>query len=192
MDLMYMLSMRRSSGKDLELLEAFDLFQAFHGGSNIELKESIEKSCKMSVKIKVISESRYGLPEYAHIGDSGMDVRANTDNPITLKSLERYMFPTGIFVEIPEGYEIQVRPRSGLAAKHGISVCNTPGTVDSNYRGEIKIILVNLSPDPYTIEPGERIAQLVLAKVEKAELDVTVNISDTSRGGTGFGDSGRF
>ena len=146
----------------------------------------------MSVKIKVISESKYGLPEYAHIGDSGMDVRTNTDNPITLKSLERYMFPTGIFVEIPEGYEIQVRPRSGLAAKHGISVCNTPGTVDSNYRGEIKIILVNLSPDPYTIEPGERIAQLVLAKVEKAELDVTVNISDTSRGGTGFGDSGRF
>jgi dUTP pyrophosphatase len=184
--------MKKNSGKDLELLEVSDLFQVSRGGSNIELRESIEKYCKMEVKVKVISESKFGVPEYAHLGDSGMDVRANIENRITLRSLERYMFPTGIYVEIPEGYEIQVRPRSGLAAKHGITVLNTPGTIDSNYRGEVKIILVNLSSEPYTIEPGERIAQLVLMKVEKAKLEVTGNISDTSRGGTGFGDSGRF
>lgn len=146
----------------------------------------------MEVKVKVINESKFGLPEYAHLGDSGMDIRANTNSPVMLKSLERYLFPTGLYMEIPEGYEIQVRPRSGLAAKFGISVLNTPGTIDSNYRGEIKVILVNLSTEPYTVNPGERIAQLVLAKVEKAALDVTMSISDTSRGGTGFGNSGRF
>jgi dUTP pyrophosphatase len=192
MDLMFILLMKKSSGKGLELLEVFDLFPGYHGGSNIELEESIEKYCKMEVKVKVINESKFGLPEYAHLGDSGMDVRANTNSPVTLKSLERYLFPTGLFMEIPEGYEIQVRPRSGLAAKFGISVLNTPGTIDSNYRGEIKVILINLSTEPYTVNPGERIAQLVLSKVEKAALDVTMSISDTSRGGTGFGNSGRF
>lgn len=146
----------------------------------------------MSVKVKVISEAKYGLPEYAHPGDSGMDVRANIDNPITLRSLERFLFPTGLFFQIPEGYEIQVRPRSGLAAKHGISVLNTPGTIDSCYTGEVKIILVNLSTEPYTIAPGERIAQLVLAKTETASLDMTLELSNTSRGGSGFGDSGKF
>ena len=146
----------------------------------------------MEVKVKVINESKFGLPEYAHLGDSGMDVRANTNSPVTLRSLDRYLFPTGLYVEIPEGYEIQVRPRSGLAAKFGISVLNAPGTVDSNFRGEIKVILINLSSEPYTVNPGESIAQLVLAKVERAVLDVTMSITDTSRGGTGFGDSGRF
>ncbi len=146
----------------------------------------------MSVKVKVINESKFGLPEYAHLGDSGMDVRANTNNPITLRSLDRYLFPTGLYIEIPEGYEIQVRSRSGLAAKFGVVVANSPGTVDENFRGEIKVILVNLSTEPYTVNPGERIAQLVLAKVERASLDVVTSVSDSNRGGTGFGDSGRY
>lgn len=146
----------------------------------------------MSVKVKVINESKFGLPEYAHLGDSGMDVRANTNNPVTLRSLDRYLFPTGLYVEIPEGYEIQVRSRSGLAAKFGVVVANSPGTLDENFRGEIKVILINLSTEPYTVNPGERIAQLVLAKVERASLDVVTSISDSSRGGTGFGDSGRY
>lgn len=144
------------------------------------------------IKIKVVNKSSNNLPEYAHPGDSGMDVRADISNPITLDPLERYLVPTGLFFEIPEGYEIQVRPRSGLAAKHGVTVLNTPGTVDSCYRGEVKVILVNLSNEPYRIEPGERIAQLVLAKTEKAELDGVLFIDDTDRGGTGFGNSGRF
>lgn len=144
------------------------------------------------IKIKVVNKSSNNLPEYTHPGDSGMDVRADISNPITLDPLERYLVPTGLFFEIPEGYEIQVRPRSGLAAKHGVTVLNTPGTVDSCYRGEVKVILVNLSNEPYRIEPGERIAQLVLAKTEKAELDGVLFIDDTDRGGTGFGNSGRF
>ena len=169
-----------------------DSFPEYLGGLSTRQKRNIEKFYKMAVKIKVISQSNFGLPEYAHPGDSGMDVRANTSTPVTLGSLERYLFPTGLFLEIPEGYEVQVRPRSGLAAKHGITVLNTPGTIDSNYRGEVKVILVNLSQDPYTIEPGERIAQLVVAKPEKAILESTEVIVNTSRGGTGFGDSGRF
>ena len=144
------------------------------------------------IKIKVVNKSSNNLPEYTHPGDSGMDVRADISNPITLDPLERYLVPTGLFFEIPEGYEIQVRPRSGLAAKHGVTVLNTPGTVDSCYRGEVKVILVNLSNEPYRIEPGERIAQLFLAKTEKAELDGVLFIDDTDRGGTGFGNSGRF
>lgn len=144
------------------------------------------------IKVKVLNKSSNNLPEYAHPGDSGMDVRADILNPITLGPLERYLVPTGLFFEIPEGYEIQVRPRSGLAAKHGVTVLNTPGTVDSCYRGEVKVILVNLSNETYKIEPGERIAQLVLAKTEKAELDSVLFIDDTDRGGTGFGNSGRF
>lgn len=144
------------------------------------------------IKVKVLNKSSNNLPEYAHPGDSGMDVRADIPNPITLGPLERYLVPTGLFFEIPEGYEIQVRPRSGLAAKHGVTVLNTPGTVDSCYRGEVKVILVNLSNETYKIEPGERIAQLVLAKTEKAELDSVLFIDDTDRGGTGFGNSGRF
>lgn len=144
------------------------------------------------IKVKVVNKSSNELPGYAHIGDSGMDVRADILNPITLDPLERYLVPTGLFFEIPEGYEIQVRPRSGLAAKHGVTVLNTPGTVDSGYRGEVKVILVNLSNEPYKIEPGERIAQLVLAKTEKAELEEVLFVENTERGGTGFGNSGRF
>lgn len=142
--------------------------------------------------IKVVNKSHYDLPEYKHLGDSGMDVKANILEPITLGPLERKLIPTGLYFGLPKNYEIQVRPRSGLAIKYGITVLNTPGTVDEAYTGEVKVILVNLSNEPYTIEPGERIAQLVLAKVEKAKLDEVLFLDETERGGTGFGDSGKF
>ena len=156
-----------------------------------ELEEQLE-SDNDRVRVKVVNKSKFDLPEYKHVGDSGMDVKANIDEPITLRSLERYLVPTGLYFQLPEGYEIQVRPRSGLAAKYGISVCNTPGTVDSNYTGQVMVIIVNLSNDPYTITPGERIAQLVLCKVEKAELERVSFLEETSRGGSGFGSSGKF
>lgn len=134
------------------------------------------------------------LPEYAHHGDSGMDVKTTIKEPVCLGPLERKVFPTGLHVVIPEGYEIQVRPRSGLAAKRGLTVLNTPGTIDSNYRGEIGVILVNLSNEAQVIEPGERIAQLVVAKVEEAKLIKvdTVQKNTTERGGNGYGSSGKF
>lgn len=143
------------------------------------------------VQVKVVNKSRYPLPEYKHLGDSGLDIRADISEPITLRSLERFAVPTGIYVQLPENYEIQVRPRSGLAAKYGISVLNSPGTVDEAYIGEIKVILVNLSNDPFTIEPGERIAQLVLAKVEKLDWDEVLFLTETDRGDSGFGSTGR-
>lgn len=144
------------------------------------------------VIVKVVNKSNNDLPEYKHIGDSGLDIRANIDEPITLRSLERFAVPTGICVQLPENYEIQVRPRSGLAAKHGISVLNTPGTIDECYTGEIKVILVNLSNEPFTIEPGERIAQLVLAKVEKLDWDEVLFLAETDRGDSGFGSTGKY
>lgn len=144
------------------------------------------------VIVKVVNKSNNDLPEYKHIGDSGLDIRANIDEPITLRSLERFAVPTGIYVQLPENYEIQVRPRSGLAAKHGISVLNTPGTIDECYTGEIKVILVNLSNEPFTIEPGERIAQLVLAKVEKLDWDEVLFLAETDRGDSGFGSTGKY
>src|SRR5688500_3903299 len=116
--------------------------------------------------VKVINKSKHALPEYATALSAGLDLRANLDSPVVLKSLERAMIPTGLFIELPEGYEAQVRPRSGLAAKHGITVLNSPGTIDADYRGEIKVIAVNLSSADFTIENGERIAQLVVAKHE--------------------------
>lgn len=142
------------------------------------------------IEVKVVNNSNYDLPEYKHVGDSGLDIRANIEEPITLKSLERQAIPTGISVQLPEGYEIQVRPRSGLAINHGITVLNTPGTVDCGYTGEIKVILVNLSYAPFTIEPGERIAQLVLAKVEKLSWDSVSSLDETDRGEGGFGSTG--
>lgn len=142
------------------------------------------------MKVKVINKSGRELPFYASCSAAGMDVRADIDTPVTLGSLERAIIPTGIFMEIPVGYEIQVRPRSGLAAKHGITVLNSPGTIDADYRGELKVILVNLSNVPFTIEPFERIAQIVLAKHEVIEWEAVDELSDSARGVGGFGSTG--
>ena len=143
----------------------------------------------------VISVVRVGsvempLPKYQTPGAAGMDVHAATSEPVTLEPLERKMFPTGISVAIPPGFEIQVRPRSGLAAKRGITVINTPGTIDSDYRGEIGIVLVNLSPERAVVEPGDRIAQLVVAKVERARFDLVESLDATGRGAGGYGSTG--
>lgn len=140
--------------------------------------------------VKVINKSGMPLPQYATALSAGVDVRADIDESIVLKPLERAMVPTGLFVQIPQGYEIQVRPRSGLAAKKGISVLNAPGTVDADYRGEICVILVNLSSEDFTIERGERIAQLVLAKHEVIECEESETLDETQRGAGGFGSTG--
>lgn len=142
------------------------------------------------VIVKVVNKSKNPLPEYETSGSAGVDVRANIDEPITLGSLERKLIPTGLHVQIPEGYEIQVRPRSGLALKKGISMVNTPGTIDSDYRGDIGLIIINLSKDEYTIQPGERLGQLVLNKVEQIQWKVVENLSETERGDGGFGHTG--
>ena len=145
------------------------------------------------MKVSVVNKSPYSIPNYGKVGNSGMDVKAWIPEPITLRPLERVLIPTGLYFEIPEGYEIQVRPRSGLALKRGLTVLNTPGTVDANYRGEVGVILVNLSNEEQTVEPGERVAQLVFAKVDLMELEeIEVITKDTERGDQGYGDSGRF
>ena len=141
--------------------------------------------------VKVINKSAYPLPKYESLLAAGMDVTADITDPVVLKPLSRALVPTGLFVEIPAGYEIQVRPRSGLAAKFGITVLNAPGTIDADYRGEIKVILVNLSDAEFTVRPGERIAQLVLARHERIEWLDTDSLSDTDRGTGGFGSTGR-
>ena len=143
------------------------------------------------VEVKVVREKGVELPKYETKGSAGMDVRANIKEPITLKSLERILIPTGLRVAIPEGYEIQVRPRSGLAIKHGITMLNTPGTVDSDYRGELKVIVVNLSNEAYTIEPNERIGQFVLNKIEQIEFVEVEELDSTERGEGGFGHTGK-
>ena len=140
--------------------------------------------------IKIINKSNHTLPNYETIASAGMDLRANITESITLKPLERTIVKTGLFIELPIGYEAQVRPRSGLAAKKGISVLNAPGTVDADYRGEIGVILVNLSNEDFTIENGERVAQLVIAKHERAEWIEVDSLSETSRGAGGFGSTG--
>ncbi len=140
--------------------------------------------------IKIINKSQHELPNYETIASAGMDLRANLEAPITLKSLERTIVKTGLFIELPIGFEAQVRPRSGLAAKKGITVLNAPGTVDADYRGEIGVILVNLSTEDFTIENGERIAQLIIAKHERAEWMAVETLSETSRGEGGFGSTG--
>lgn len=145
----------------------------------------------MHVSIPIINKSVNDLPEYATLGSSGMDIRASMEAPLNLKPMERVLVPTGLFVEIPEGYEIQVRPRSGLAIKQGITCLNTPGTIDADYRGEIKVILINLSGEEQTIQPGDRIAQLVLQKVEKINWKPVDGISETDRGAGGFGHTGK-
>ncbi|WP_303316519.1 dUTP diphosphatase [Flavivirga abyssicola] len=142
------------------------------------------------MQIKIINKSNHALPNYETIASAGMDLRANILESITLKPLERTIVKTGLFIELPIGFEAQVRPRSGLAAKKGITVLNAPGTVDADYRGEIGVILVNLSNEDFTIENGERVAQLVIAKHERAEWIDVEELSETSRGEGGFGSTG--
>ena len=142
------------------------------------------------MKVKVINRSAYGLPQYETRQAAGLDVRANITESITLGPLERALVPTGLYVELPEGYEMQVRPRSGLAAKHGLSLVNSPGTVDPDYRGEIKVILVNLSNTPYELKPGERVAQLVVARFTRVEWESVEVLGETERGAGGFGSTG--
>ena len=142
------------------------------------------------MQIKIINKSNHELPNYETIASAGMDLRANISEPITLKSLERTIVKTGLFIELPIGFEAQVRPRSGLAAKKGITVLNSPGTVDADYRGEIGVILVNLSNETFVIQNGERIAQLVIAKHERAEWVAVNELSETTRGAGGFGSTG--
>ena len=139
------------------------------------------------MKVQIVNKSAYPTPAYATEKSAGMDLKANIDTPIVLGPLERAMVPTGLYIALPDGTEAQVRPRSGLAAKHGISVLNAPGTVDADYRGEVKVILVNLSNDPFTVNPGERIAQLVVARYEKVEWDEVDVLDETERGEGGFG-----
>ncbi|MBO5661327.1 MAG: dUTP diphosphatase [Tidjanibacter sp.] len=143
------------------------------------------------MNVKVINRSHHDLPRYETPLSAGMDVRANLTEPITLGPLERALVPTGLFVELPAGFEMQVRPRSGLAAKHGLTVLNAPGTIDADYRGEVKVILVNLSNEPFTINDGERIAQLVVAAHAQVKWEPTEELSDTSRGAGGFGSTGK-
>ena len=140
--------------------------------------------------VKVINKSGNALPSYASEAAAGMDVRAEIPQAIKIGPLERVIVPTGLFMEIPVGYEVQVRPRSGLAAKHGITVLNSPGTIDADYRGELKVILVNLSNEAFSIEPGERIAQIVLARHEVIEWEQTDELSESERGAGGFGSTG--
>lgn len=143
------------------------------------------------IAVQVINESGYSLPEYATASSAGLDLKAVLPEPITLGSLERKIIGTGIKIALPQGYEAQVRPRSGLAAKHGITVLNAPGTIDADYRGEIGVILVNLSNETFTIQPGERIAQLVVAKYEQITWQPTTVLDRTDRGAGGFGSTGK-
>ena len=144
-----------------------------------------------AIEIKIINKSSNPLPEYATAGSSGMDIRANLDTPQTLQPLERALIPTGIFIELPKGYEVQIGPRSGLAVKQGITCLNTPGTIDADYRGEIKIILINLSQEEQVIQPGDRIAQMVIQKVEKAVWKQVEELEVTERNAGGFGHTGK-
>ena len=142
------------------------------------------------IKINVINTGKQPLPQYATPQSAGMDLRANIDESVTLQPLERHLFPTGLRISLPEGYEAQVRPRSGLALKHGITVLNSPGTIDADYRGEVGVVLVNVSNEPFTVEPGERIAQMVIARHEQAEFVFVEELDATERGEGGYGHSG--
>lgn len=143
------------------------------------------------MKIKIVNSSHHPLPQYATPLSAGLDLRANLEAPITLQPMERRLVPTGLRIALPEEYEAQVRPRSGLALKHGITLLNTPGTIDADYRGEIGVIMVNLSTEPFTVEDGERIAQLVIARYEQAEWQETDVLDETERGEGGFGHTGK-
>lgn len=142
------------------------------------------------LNINIVNKSSNPLPEYATAGSSGMDIRANNELPVTLQPLQRTLIPTGLFLEIPLGHEAQVRPRSGLAVNKGLTCLNSPGTIDSDYRGEIKVLLINLSNEPQVINFGERIAQMVFAKVDAAQLTLVQQLNDTARAAGGFGHTG--
>ena len=143
------------------------------------------------MKVKIVNHSPFDLPAYATALSAGMDLRADLKDPLVLRPLERAMVPTGLHIELPGGFEAQIRPRSGLAAKHGISIVNAPGTIDADYRGEIKVILVNLSNEPFTVNPGERIAQMVVARHEQVEWEQVEVLEDSARGSGGFGSTGK-
>ena len=142
------------------------------------------------MNVQVINKSKHALPSYATSQSAGVDLRANIEEPIVIKPLERVLVPTGIYMALPQGYEAQIRPRSGLAAKHGVTVLNTPGTIDADYRGEIKVILVNLSNEPFTIEDGERVCQMVIARHEQGEFVSVEVLDETQRGEGGYGHTG--
>lgn len=141
-------------------------------------------------KVKIVNRSSYSLPEYKTVEAAGLDLQANIEAPLKLKSLGRTLVPTGLFIELPKGFEAQIRPRSGLAVKQGLTLLNTPGTIDADYRGEIKVIMVNLSDEEQTVEPGQRIAQMVLNKHETIRWEEVENLSDSDRGEGGFGHTG--
>jgi dUTP pyrophosphatase len=143
------------------------------------------------MRVKIVNRSPYPLPAYATALSAGMDLRANLAEPLVLGTLERSMVPTGLYIELPAGFEAQIRPRSGLAAKHGISIVNAPGTIDADYRGEIRVVLVNLSNEPFTVEPGERIAQMVVARHEQVEWESVEELAESGRGSGGFGSTGK-
>lgn len=143
-----------------------------------------------TMKVRIINKSKHSLPQYATSSSAGMDLRANLDNPIVLKPLQRCLVPTGLYIALPEGFEAQIRPRSGLALKKGITLLNTPGTIDADYRGEIGVIVINLSAEDFIIEDGERIAQMVIARYEQAEWQEVEVLEDTERGAGGFGHTG--
>lgn len=142
------------------------------------------------MKVEIVNKSKHGLPKYATTGSAGMDIRANIEKPIVLKPLERCLVPTGLHIALPEGYEAQIRPRSGLALKKGLTVLNSPGTIDPDFRGEIGVILINFSSEDFTINDGERIAQMVIARYEQAEWEPVETLDETERGTGGFGHSG--
>ena len=142
------------------------------------------------LKVKIINRGRQPLPTYATALSAGMDLRANIDEDITLLPMQRQLVPTGLYIALPEGYEAQIRPRSGLALKHGITVLNTPGTVDADYRGEIMVLLVNFSDEPFVVKDGERIAQMIVAKHEQVNFELTETLDETERGAGGYGHTG--
>lgn len=144
------------------------------------------------MKVQIINKSHHPLPAYATTQSAGMDIRANLSEPVELKPLERKLIPTGLYIALPDGYEAQMRPRSGLAIKHGITLLNTPGTIDADYRGEIGVILVNLSNEPFVINDGERICQMVIASYQQVEWEAVEVLDDTERGAGGFGHTGKI
>ena len=143
------------------------------------------------MKVKIINKSKHNLPAYETIQSAGMDLRANIDEPVTIQPKQRVLIPTGLFIALPEGYEAQIRPRSGLAAKHGITVLNSPGTIDADYRGEIKVLLINHSDQAFEIKDSERIAQMVIATYTRVEWEETDELDETTRGAGGFGHTGK-
>lgn len=146
---------------------------------------------KYQMKVQIINKSHHQLPAYATALSAGMDIRANLSEPVVIKPLERKLIPTGLYIALPEGYEAQMRPRSGLALKHGITLLNTPGTIDADYRGEIGVILVNLSSEPFVVNDGERICQMVIASYQQVEWEPVEVLTETERGEGGFGHTGK-